>query len=175
MRQCAPYRTIHTDESVQSELRNSWKVCLTSDELAAREIAQGVVRAGRSQSIAGDSASGASASACSYLYNELSRWIGSEGCHQLFTRALADARKESALLQSIQLTAGAVPYVQGIEAAIAEHGDAEIAAGIETMLLRLVELLGRLIGDDMAIKLITPVLAKGATGRGTPATERDLE
>lgn len=173
MRQCANKCTFRTNDLAHSEVPSKWKDRLTSDELAAREIAQGMVRAGRSQSSADDSASGAAASACNYLYIELSRWIGSEGCHALFTRALSDARKGSASLHSIQLTARAAPYVQGIEATVAEHGDAETAAAIETMLLRLVELLGRLIGDDMAIKLISPVLAKGGTGRETPATGRD--
>ncbi len=34
------------------------------------------------------------------------------------------------------------------------HGDAATAEALESMLVHLVELLGRLIGDDMATKLI---------------------
>ena len=34
------------------------------------------------------------------------------------------------------------------------HGDAATAEALEAMLVHLVELLGRLIGDDMATKLI---------------------
>jgi hypothetical protein len=34
------------------------------------------------------------------------------------------------------------------------NGDAATAEALESMLARLVELLGRLIGDDMAMKLI---------------------
>jgi hypothetical protein len=34
------------------------------------------------------------------------------------------------------------------------HGDAATAEAFESMLVHLVELLGRLIGDDMATKLI---------------------
>jgi len=39
------------------------------------------------------------------------------------------------------------------------YGDAATAEGLESMLVRLVELLGRLIGDDMAVKLIEQSLA----------------
>lgn len=148
---------------------------VTNGAQAPRTLARRVIDAGRSQSIAGDGASGAAAAACSYLYGELSRWIGSEGCHALFTRALAEARKESPPLQSIQLSARLVPYVQGIDTAVAAHGDAETAAGVEVLLLHLVELLGRLIGDDMATKLIEPVLAKAENSREKPVTGKEPE
>jgi hypothetical protein len=49
------------------------------------------------------------------------------------------------------------------------HGDAATAEALESMLVRLVELLGRLIGDDMAMKLIERSLAASgpsATSRG---------
>lgn len=137
------------------------------------ELARRAIDAGRSQAPAGDRVASGPAAACGYLYDELSRWIGSDGCHALFVRALADARKESQALQSIQLTARAVPYVQGLEEAVAAHGDAETAAGIEVLLTRLLELLGRLIGDEMALKLIEPVLAKSETGYAKRATRKE--
>lgn len=148
---------------------------MTNGAQPPRTLARRVIDAGRTNSTAGDGAAGAAAAACGYLYNELSRWIGSDGCHALFTRALADSRKESQPLQSVELRARAVPYVQGIETAVAAHGDAETAAGVEVLLIRLVELLGRLIGDDMAIKLIEPVLAKGERGRAKSVNGREAE
>jgi hypothetical protein len=117
----------------------------------------------------------AATAACGDLYKELARWIGSDGCHGLFTRALAEARKVSPALESVQLSAGSVPYVQGIDTAAAAHGDAATVAGIEVLLVRLVELLGRLIGDDMAMKLIEPVLANGENSRKKPVTGRGPE
>lgn len=172
MRRCATVGTFDTDDFVHSLVRRIEVVGVTSDAQTPRSLARRVIASGGSHSTTGDGASAAAVGACGYLYNELSRWIGSEGCHALFTRALADARKESQPLQSIQLSAGAVPYVQGVETTIDAHGDAETAAGIETLLIRLVELLGRLIGDDMAMKLIEPVLAKSANGREKPETGR---
>ena len=46
------------------------------------------------------------------------------------------------------------PYIDGIAETIMAHGDPATAEALESMLVRLVELLGRLIGDDMAMKLI---------------------
>lgn len=96
----------------------------------------------------------AAASASDHLYHELSHWVGADGCHALFTRALAQARGEHAALGHIQLRARSKPYVDGVAAAITASGDAATAEAVESMLVRLVELLGRLIGDDMATKLI---------------------
>lgn len=136
---------------------------MTNGAQSPHTLARLVIDAGRSHPTGGDGASGAAAAACNYLYNELSRWIGPDGCHALFTRALAEARKESPPLQSVQLSARVVPYMQGIDTAVVAHGDAETAAGLEVLLIRLLELLGRLIGDDMAMKLIEPVLGKSGS------------
>jgi hypothetical protein len=72
----------------------------------------------------------------------------------LCTRALAEARREYPALADIQLRARSQPYVDGVAETIMAHGDAATAEALESMLVHLVELLGRLIGDDMATKLI---------------------
>jgi len=46
------------------------------------------------------------------------------------------------------------------------YGDAATAEGLESMLVRLVELLGRLIGDGMAVKLIEQNLASSQGSDG---------
>lgn len=88
------------------------------------------------------------------LYGELSRWIGSVGCHALFTRALADARVSHPLLTGVRVQKGDQPYFEGTAEIIDAHGASATAEAFEAMLVTLVELLGRLIGDDMAVKLI---------------------
>jgi hypothetical protein len=105
----------------------------------------------------------AASTACDHLYRELSRWVGPDGCHALFTRALAQAQTEYPALGQIQLRARSEPYVDGVAETIMAHGDAATAEAVESMLVRLVDLLGRLIGDDMAMKLI---------GQSLPTTER---
>jgi hypothetical protein len=105
------------------------------------------------------------ANACNHLHNALSRWVGRDGCHALFVRALAEARAEHALLEEIALRPGAEPYVEGVGQIIITHGDDAAAKGLETMLIALFELLARLIGDDMATKLIDQASAELPTSR----------
>lgn len=63
------------------------------------------------------------------------------------------------MLGQIHLNARSELYVEGVGETIMAHGDPETAEALELMLVRLVELLGRLIGDDMAIKLIERTMA----------------
>lgn len=59
----------------------------------------------------------------------------------------------------IQLHPRSEPYIDGVAETIMARGDPATAEALESMLARLVELLGRLIGDDMARTLIDRTLA----------------
>jgi hypothetical protein len=67
-------------------------------------------------------------------------------------------------LAQIQLRARSQPYVDGVPETIMAHGDAATAEALESMLVHLIQLLGRLIGDDMATKLIERSLGVSARG-----------
>ena len=128
-----------------------------------REIARRLIDSRRQERTGADTAARAAASACDHLYRQLSRWVGVDGCHALFMRALAQARTDHPALTQIQLRPRSEPYMDELAATIMAHGDAAIAEGLESVLIRLVELLGRLIGDDMATKLIGRSLAASET------------
>ncbi len=138
-----------------------------------REIARRLISSRRSERKAGENPARAAAAACDTLYRELSRWVGPDGCHALFTRALADTRTEYPALAQIQLRARAEPYIDGVAETIMAHGDPATAEALESMLVRLVELLGRLIGDDMAMKLIERSLASSERGDAPPDDRRE--
>ena len=121
----------------------------------------------------GATAAHAGAAACDQLYRELSRWVGADGCHALFARAVAQTRTEYPLLEQIHLHARAEPYLEGGAETIMAHGDPATAEALESMLVRLVELLGRLIGDDMAIKLIGRTLAPSDRADWTSDSRRE--
>jgi hypothetical protein len=70
-------------------------------------------------------------------------------------------------LGQIQLRARSELYIDGVAETIMAHGDPATAEALESMLVRLVELLGRLIGDDMAVKLIERSLAVSERGDAT--------
>jgi hypothetical protein len=123
-----------------------------SRDRPAREIVRRLISSRGSEPREGDTS--ARAAAGDHLYHELSRWVGPDGCHALFTRALAEARDEFEPLGQIQLRPGSEPYISGVAETVAAYGDTATAKALESMLTHLVELLGRLIGDDMATKLI---------------------
>lgn len=139
----------------------------------AQQIARRLIKSRRSERPGGDSPARAAAAACDQLYRELSRWVGPDGCHALFTRALAETRPEYAALAQIQLLARSDPYVDGVAETIMARGDPATAEALEWMLVRLVELLGRLIGEDMAMKLIEQ--GSAASERGDAASGRREE
>jgi len=88
-------------------------------------------------------------------------------------RALAQAQLEYPALAQIQLHARSEPYIDGIAETIMAHGDPATAEALESMLVRLVELLGRLIGDDMASKLIDRSLAASEHGDAPSGNKRE--
>jgi hypothetical protein len=149
------------------------KDTLSGNQPPAREIARRLISGRRSEREGGDTAARAAAAACDNLYRELSRWVGPDGCHALFTRALAGTRTEYPALAQIQLRARLEPYIDGVAETIMAHGDPVTAGALESMLIRLVELLGRLIGDDMAVKLIEQSQASSEHGDGPSDNRRE--
>jgi hypothetical protein len=144
-----------------------------SRESPARQIARRLIDSRRPDRAGADTAARAAASACEHLYRELSRWVGPDGCHALFTRALAQAQVEYPALGQIQLRARSEPYIDGVAATIMAHGDAATAQALQSMLVHLVELLGRLIGDDMAMRLIDRSLFASEPSDGGPGSTRE--
>ena len=146
----------HGDESV-------------SRGLSARQIARRLIESRGSEQAGARTAAGA----CDQFYRELSRWVGADGCHALFVRALAQATTEFPLFRKIQLHARSEPYVEGVSEAIKAYGDDETAEALQALLIRLVELLGRLIGDDMVMKLIDRSVTASARGDSSSNRERE--
>ena len=140
---------------------------LSQSQQAAREIAHRLINTRPAELSSAGTPARKAAAASDHLYRELSRWLGRDGCHALFARALAEARTDYPALEEIQLRPKSEPYVEGVAENIMAHGDAATAEALESMLVRLVELLGRLIGDGMAMKLIEGTLAVSQRGDAT--------
>lgn len=96
------------------------------------------------------------------LCRALSRWIGIDGCHALFRRARADALTDHPALAKLELRAREESYLGNVAACIEESGDTATANGLEAMLGGTIELLGRLIGHDLATNLIERSLPESA-------------
>ena len=76
-------------------------------------------------------------------------------------------------MAQIRLSAGHEGILDGVPETIMANGDAPTKEALESMLVRLLELLGRLIGDDMAMKLIERSLP--ASDRGDTSSDSRLE
>lgn len=76
-------------------------------------------------------------------------------------------------MAQLQLRARSQPYIDGVPETIMAHGDAATAEALESMLVHLVELLSRLIGDEMATKLIERSVS--APERGNTISHARLE
>jgi hypothetical protein len=88
---------------------------------------------------------------CTELRAGLSRWVGSMGYRALIDRALLLARAEHPALGSLDCHGGDEPVtMSGVRA----HSAAEVATGMVALVAALVELLGRIIGEEMAVRLV---------------------
>ena len=108
-----------------------------------------------------DSASGAE-QAFRLLAIELSRWFGFYGYHALLTRALTEARREHPVLSTIQVRSATEPWFEPFPVSDGTHGDGAAIEGWVALLTGVLDLLGRLIGEDLAVKLVSQAMTKRA-------------
>ena len=100
---------------------------------------------------------------CERICRELAHWLGAAGCEALFARALADARAAHPLLGRIRIGARSESGLEGVDEAVRADGAPAVASALEAVLVAMIELLGRLIGSDMAMRLLeqhTPTEAR---------------
>lgn len=107
---------------------------------------------------AADAGAAAALDASELAYRELCRWVGTNGCLALLARALADARAGHPVLEEIRIANRSEPGLEGVPECVRKHGAAATAEGLEMLLVTLLELLGRLIGDDMVMRLVEQVV-----------------
>lgn len=92
--------------------------------------------------------------------------MGVDGCTVLLARSLARVEGAHPCLALIQRRDGREVYLDGVAAALETYGYAATDSAITALLATLVEILGRLIGEDMAMRIID---------LGAPRGERRME
>lgn len=147
---------------------------MLSTPTKAQQLAQRLVELEQKASGPKTSRAFAAALAGQKLQQSLSRWIGSDGCHALFLRAREEARSDRPALEPLYLRVRSEPYVEGVAQSIEAFGEAATADAIESLLADMIELLGRLIGVDMATNLIERGLPEHAPVE-TPTKNRRRE
>jgi hypothetical protein len=88
---------------------------------------------------------------CAQLQTGLARWVGSAGYRMLVGRALELARAEHPALGKISFNGN---DREEIAAAVRAHGAAEVTAAIVALVVTMIDLLGRIVGEEMAVELV---------------------
>jgi hypothetical protein len=101
---------------------------------------------------------------CTQLRLGLGRWIGATGYRALLDRALGLVRAEHPALGSLSCHG---EEELDVAAAVRAHGAAEVAAGIMAVVAVLIDLLGRLIGEEMALRLVEQAGTESASQRSS--------
>lgn len=105
---------------------------------------------------------------CARLRAGLTRWIGSDGYRALVDRALEQTRAVHPALAGLQCPAD---DVQGVAAIAGVHDAAEVREGILALVALLIDLLSRVIGEEMAVRLVEQAWAGSARPTASAATE----
>jgi hypothetical protein len=88
------------------------------------------------------------------VLENLSRWVGIDGADALFARALTHARRNHPALGVVRFGHRSETCLEGIEESARTHGAAAAAEGVAGIFTALIELLGRLVGEDLATRLV---------------------
>lgn len=142
--------------------------------MTARDTAHRLVA--REQLVGGGSEDAAAPAerALRRLSGDLVGWFGPLGAHALLTRALAQVHGQHPALAAVRVEAPRVgdpstPVLEGFAESGRTHGEAAAADAAVEVLASIVDLLGRLIGDALANRLVEQSGRTGTAGRGPHA------
>jgi hypothetical protein len=105
---------------------------------------------------------------CAQLQTGLARWVGSAGYRTLLHRAVELARPEHPALGKLLCNGS---DGEEIAAAVRAHGAAEVTAGIVALVATVIDLLGRIVGEEMAVELVKQTGAASPRGASNTETE----
>jgi hypothetical protein len=97
------------------------------------------------------------------LCTGLTRWIGSEGYQGLLLRALAEVRAEHPWMARLRCEGG---RLNGLAAATGGQPPAVVRAGMLALFVALARVLGRITGEEMAIRLMEQAWAMSESEAG---------
>ena len=121
----------------------------TAQELARRLLAREAPAEG-----APDAVAAATEQVCGRVSANLSRWFGIDGTDALFARALVQAQADHPALANVRYSHQSAVCLERLAESARIHGTNAVADGVAAILTALIELLGRLIGQDIAMRLV---------------------
>jgi hypothetical protein len=144
---------------------------MTQRSAAATEVARRLWQLSVVDSTTPEDVAVAATRMCTGLRVGLTRWVGGMGYRALIDRALLLARAEHPALGSLSCHGGDEPVTT---AAVRAHSAAEVGTGMVALVAALVELLGRILGEEMAVRLVEQSGMQNERERARArATEKD--
>ena len=126
--------------------------------LPPSDTAQGVARRLFSHFAGGESSDVALGLAAEALTTRvaggLSRWFGPYGSLALVSRALVRVQPDHPSLAGLEVRSSPVPAINGWSESVAAHGGKAASEGAVAFMAALIEVIGRLIGDDLAVTVL---------------------
>ena len=99
------------------------------------------------------------------LGQALVQWCGPFAYHAVLARAVSLAQVAVPAMKQLRLLAPPAVTLEGFEDIEAMHGDALLLGGVNALLAALITILDRVIGEDLAIRVVSdalrPLLADG--------------
>jgi hypothetical protein len=125
---------------------------------SALQLARRLLGHDGAQTTAGDAATVAAAlqRTCGRVAESMRDSLGEAGWAALLVRALARTEADHPALKNIRRQNGDDIDLDCVFAGVEAHGAASAMAAFEALLAALIETLSRLIGEDMAMRLIDP-------------------
>ena len=113
-----------------------------------------VAPAGRADEAADRSAVEALELRCRHLTDSLRESLGVDGCSGLLARAIADCERLHPALKGMRGPDEREVQLQGVAEAVALHGVPAVQSAVKALQMSLRGILGRLVGEDMAMRLM---------------------
>ncbi|MDB4877931.1 MAG: hypothetical protein JWM41_4377 [Gemmatimonadetes bacterium] len=117
-------------------------------DTARRLLAREVAGAGEPES-----AGLAMQALCTRITENLRRSVGDDGYNALLVRVLGPTDEADPVLLALR-SSHAVGSLDAVVAGVASHGVPTVTAALEALLARLLDVLGSLVGPDMALSLL---------------------
>jgi hypothetical protein len=105
--------------------------------------------------------------ACARVMANLRDAVGDDGRDALLARALARTETDHPALKGIRAINNGVIHLDSVVATVEAHGVAPVTTAIVALLAALLDVLGRLIGEEMAMRLLDHDLSGPSTDGGT--------
>jgi len=120
----------------------------------AQELARRLLARDAPAEDAPDAVAAATEQVCGRVAANLSRWFGIDGTNALFARALVQAQADHPALANVKYSHHSAVCLDRLAESARIHGADAAADGVAAILTALIELLGRLIGQDIAMRLV---------------------